>query len=131
MLVRIKRVTPSDEPIDNLLPLREPTFFILLSLAQGDMHGYAILKEVETLSRGKIVLSTSTLYEALARLLEQGLIAPVELANPDGADGEETKHPGKPRKAYRLTRRGRRVLEAETARMHNLVLAAQQRLGLQ
>ncbi len=109
---------------NGLLPLREPTFFILLSLAQGQKHGYAILKDVTALSQGGVVLSTGTLYEALARLLEQGLIDRIEEAEAAAA----ANRPGRPRKAYRLTARGQRVLNAEIARMQNLLAAAHQRL---
>jgi len=115
--------------IFQLLPLREPTFFILLSLAPQEKHGYAILKDIEEVSEGKVKLSTGTLYEALARLLDQGLIERVS----DNTEITKTlkgrSHPGKPRKAYRLTKNGRQVLEAETKRMQSLVAAAQQRLG--
>lgn len=111
------------DPIEALLPLREPTFFILLSLAPGSqdgasLHGYAILKQVESLSRGKVRLSTGTLYEALARLLEQGL---VERLDETAAPEVPQAYPGKPRKAYRLTRIGRRVLQAERRRMQALL----------
>lgn len=101
-------------PVD-LLPLREPTFYILLSLAPGDKHGYAILKDVENLSSGKLRLGTGTLYGALSRLLDQGLIAPVDA--PGGG-------PGRPRRAYRLTGDGRSVLAAEVERMERLLAAA-------
>jgi len=113
------------DPFESLLPLREPTFFILLSLASGEQnqapkHGYAIMKDVETLSRGKLRLSTGTLYEALARLLDQKLIERLdETANGDEASAESS--PGKPRKTYRLSRLGRRVLEADRARMQTLL----------
>jgi DNA-binding PadR family transcriptional regulator len=120
----------SKSPITGQLPLREPTFFILLSLSSGEKHGYAIMKDVEELSRGNLTLSTGTLYEALARLLEQALIERVsapEAEAEDRASGQS--HPGRPRKSYRLTGLGRQVLEAETARMQALVFAAQQRLG--
>ena len=60
------------------LPLREPTFLILLSLAPGPRHGYAILKEVESLSEGRVKLSTGTLYGAIERLLDQNWIYQVE-----------------------------------------------------
>jgi DNA-binding PadR family transcriptional regulator len=112
------------DDISNLLPLREPTFFILLSLADGEKHGYAILKDVAELSRGKVALGTGTLYEALARLLDQRLIERVTLA--DGLD--EDNHPGRPRKAYRLTPRGGQVVRAETARLDALLAAARARL---
>ena len=59
---------------EDLLPLREPTFFILLSISTEKKHGYAILQEVEALSNGKVKLSNGTLYGALTRLQEQGLI---------------------------------------------------------
>jgi len=118
-----------DEDYSNLLPLREPTFFILLSLATEAKHGYAILKDVERLSQGKVRLSTGTLYEGLARLLEQGLVerVPDEQAS-GGAQVGKAAHPGRPRKAYRLTHTGLRLLQAETNRMQTLVAAAQRRL---
>jgi PadR family transcriptional regulator PadR len=107
----------------NLLPLTEATFYILLSLSTGRKHGYAILKDVSALSDATLVLSTSTLYGALGRLQEQGLIERVE-------DGIETNNgPGLPRKAYQLTDLGRRMLEAEMTRLHRLVQAGEQRLG--
>ena len=55
------------------LPLTETTFFIMLSLASKPKHGYAIMKEVETLSRGNVQLRTGTLYGAIKRLLGGGL----------------------------------------------------------
>ena len=105
------------------LPLTEPTFYILLSLALGKKHGYAILKDVEALSNGKVSLSTSTLYGALGRLLDQGLIERVP------NEEEENTGPGLPRKAYILSETGRRVLEAETDRLQSLVAVAHLRLG--
>lgn len=116
--------------LSSILPLREPTFFILLALAPGSQeassgkHGYAILQEVESLSGGKVRLSTGTLYEGLARLLEQGLVERLE----ENSSAIEERRPGKPRKVYRLSRRGWRVLQAETDRMEALVTAAQLRL---
>ena len=101
------------------LPLREPTFFILLSLANGKKHGYAILKEVESLSNGKIVLSNGTLYGALTRLLDQGLI---ERLPEDDSPG-----PGQPRKAYRLSRGGSLVLNEEISRLENMLSRARTR----
>ena len=105
------------------LPLTEPTFYILLSLAPEKKHGYAILKDVQALSKGKVRLSTSTLYGALGRLLDQGLIERV----PNEEKGNTG--PGLPRKAYILSQTGRRILEAETRRMQALVATARLRLG--
>ena len=114
----------------SLLPLREPTFLILLSLAPGKKHGYAILQDVEALSDGKVRLSTGTLYEALARLLSQDLIERISEDAPNVGDESEDLIPrGKPRKVYLLTKAGRGLLEAETRRMQTLVYTAQIRLG--
>lgn len=103
------------------LPLREPTFLVLVSLAVGKKHGYAIMKDVEQLSSGRVKLSTGTLYGALGRLLDQGLIERVPT--------EEDEDTGRPRKAYVLTRHGRRVLETEMTRMQSLVATARLRLA--
>ena len=100
------------------LPLREPTFYILLSLAQGSKHGYAILKDVESLSSQKIILSNGTLYGALTRLLDQGLIEHIAADAPGDA--------GRPRKAYRLSQSGESVLQAEISRLENMLRQARQ-----
>lgn len=99
------------------LPLREPTFFILLSLAPGPKHGYAIMKEVEALSERRVSLSTGTLYGAIKRLLDDGWIQPVMDPQPNDTDRQ--------RKAYALTEQGRRVLQAEVQRLEKLVSLAQ------
>lgn len=109
--------------IQSFLPLTEPTFYILLSLVEGGKHGYGILKDVEALSGERVRLSTSTLYSAISRLREQGLIRRLQ----DERDGDGG--PGLPRKRYALTALGRRILEAETARMQELVTSARLRLG--
>lgn len=102
------------------LPLREPTFFILLSISTEKKHGYAILQDVETLSKGKIKLSNGTLYGALTRLQDQGLISRVA--------SDEPQTSGKPRKAYHLTRNGLAILQAEIYRLDALVQTARQHL---
>ncbi len=105
--------------IESQLPLTEATFFILLSLAPGEMHGYAIMKDVRALSHDRVVLSTGTLYSALKRLLEQGWIQ---------RSGEGVKHfNGRVRKAYHLTPVGQQILQAEIGRLEGLVSAAQKR----
>jgi DNA-binding PadR family transcriptional regulator len=123
-------MTRSKLQISELLPLREPTFFILLSLARGEKHGYAIMREIDELSRGRVKLSTGTLYEALVRLLEQELIERIDEIEPGAKEPRAGQnHPGRPRKSYRLTQRGRRAIKAEANRMRTLVAAAQLRLG--
>ncbi len=102
--------------MNDILPLREPTLFILLSLSPGPKHGYAILKEVESLSEGRVRLSTGTLYGAIKRLLDDGWIRRVADPIPDGGDRE--------RKPYALTELGRKVLHAEVARLEKLIHVA-------
>ncbi len=93
------------------LPLTESTLFILLSLAPHRRHGYAILKDVGELSRGRVSLSTGTLYGALRRLVTQGWIDRC----PDEQDGIRN------RKSYSLAPRGRAILESEITRLRSLV----------
>ena len=100
-------------------PLREPTFLILLSLAPGPKHGYAILKEVDSLSEGRVKLSTGTLYGAIERLLDQDWICRVDDPIPNETNRE--------RKAYELTESGYKVLNAEIERLQKLVSVAQSR----
>jgi DNA-binding PadR family transcriptional regulator len=96
--------------VDNYLPLQEPTLYILLSLRGGEKHGYAILKEVAKLSDNHLLLSTGTLYGALYRLLDQGLIEQIESEN--GTRGK---------RSYRLTHSGLEVFNAEVSRMQRLL----------
>ena len=107
--------------IQSNLPLTETTFFILLSLAPQPKHGYAIMKDVKDLSRERVSLSTSTLYTAVGRLLDQELIERL-------SDGDQESGPGLPRKSYILTELGRRVLEAESVRLQEMVKEARLRL---
>ncbi len=105
--------------IEGQLPLTEATFFILLSLASGRKHGYAIMKDVELLSDGRVAFSTGTLYGALKRMLDQGWIERFD------DDAEES---GRPRKVYSLGDLGSRILSAERSRLQSLVSAAEVRL---
>ncbi len=104
-------------------PLTETTFFILLSLFPTPKHGYAIMKDVQALSQGRIVLSTGTLYGTLKRLLENGWIERVQEGDAKLGKQESIR----PRKAYILTDLGNRALEAEITRMENLTTIARLR----
>jgi len=122
--------------ITGLVPLREPTLYILLSLAQEKKHGYAILREVKALSSGRVSLSTGTLYGALGRLLTQGLVERVaeealKAAGEDVQVGDGVEEPGssRQRKSYQLTQFGLRVLEGEIARMQALLSTARRQIG--
>ena len=108
------------------LPLTESTFLILLSLAPGPRHGYAIMKDVAALSGDRVQLSTGALYGALKRLLAQDWIRRAEADPPPEPD---TRGAGRPRKAYVLTDLGRRVLAAEVARLQSLVDVADLRIS--
>jgi len=102
------------------LPLSEATFFILLSLAVKPHHGYAIMKDVQSLSGNRITLATGTLYGALKRLLELGWVLRI--------DSAEFAAAGRKRIVYRLTEMGRSVLDAEILRLDGLVTAARSHL---
>jgi DNA-binding PadR family transcriptional regulator len=93
---------------------------VLLSLADGDKHGYAILKDVEEHSGGEVRLNTGTLYAIIKRLLAEGLI--VEPRNRPRAEDDDQR-----RRYYRLTTKGRGVAAAEVERMERLVARAHDR----
>jgi DNA-binding PadR family transcriptional regulator len=95
-------------------PLSETTLYILVSLAPGPKHGYAIAKEVQALSENRVILSVSTLYTTLKRLLGDGWIERVG-EDPDSDDS------GRPRKTYALTEKGQRILAAERERLGALL----------
>jgi DNA-binding PadR family transcriptional regulator len=99
-------------------PLTEPVLLVLLSLAEQPRHGYAILKDVESLSGGRVLLSTGTLYGALQRLLGEGWIERVQ----------EDDTP-RDRRTYRLSPRGRRNLQMEIERMRQLTEVATLRMA--
>src|SRR5262245_61937361 len=102
---------------DDFLPLPGDTFDVLVSLADGERHGYAILGEIAERTKGHIRLSPSTLYAVIKRLLESGLIEELS-ERPDPAHDDER------RRYYRLTVLGRRVAQAEAARLSRLLADA-------
>src|SRR5262245_66544647 len=87
--------------------MREPTFFILASLLDGPLHGYAIIKHAEEASHGRVRLSTGTLYTALDRLTAEGYVRPLETEVVNG----------RTRRSYELTESGATALRAEAQRM--------------
>jgi DNA-binding PadR family transcriptional regulator len=94
------------------------TFEILLALADGDRHGYGIIKEIEHRSGSTGLPSTGAMYLALQRMEGDGLIAEAS-EKPAGADGR--------RRYYRITPRGREAAEAESRQLAELVAAAKSR----
>jgi len=105
-----------NHPHSSAYPVSEPVFFILLSLSAGRKHGYAILKDIETMSEKALLLSTSTLYGALSRLEEQGFVRRVPVGN--------QVTPGLPRKVYELTPQGLELLQGEAGRLHRMAALA-------
>ena len=88
-------------------PIREPSYFVLASLLDGPLHGYAIIQHAEELSDGRVRLATGTLYTALDRLTGEGYVELVreEIVN------------GRIRRSYGLTSSGAGALRAEASRM--------------
>ena len=107
----------STRPVEDLLPLTSAVFHILVTLADGEAHGYAIMQEVARRSGGVVRLGPGTLYGAISRLLEDNLIEESE-ERPD-PEKDDTR-----RRYYRLTKWGGEVLAAETERLADLVRAA-------
>ncbi len=102
------------------LPLTETSFFILLSLVTPK-HGYAIIKDVNQMSEGRVSLAAGTLYTALRRMLENGWIERVDERHPEsGLEGHE-------RKLYQLTGFGQALLNLETKRLKTLANLASER----
>jgi DNA-binding PadR family transcriptional regulator len=89
---------------DRVTEIREPTFLVLVALAEDRRHGYGIIQDVERLSNGKTTLRAGTLYATLDRLTAEGLI---ENAGEEIVDGRLRRY-------YRLTMRGSSTLEAES-----------------
>ena len=100
--------------------LTPAAFHILLALADGEHHGYAIMQEVAALTEGKVTLGPGTLYRSIKTLLADGLIEETA-ERPDPALDDER------RRYYRLTQRGRGLAETEAARLAALVRVARAR----
>ncbi|GAB3434262.1 PadR family transcriptional regulator [Flindersiella endophytica] len=100
--------------------MQEPTFLILTALAAGPQHGYGVITDVQRISDGRVRLRAGTLYAALERLTDEGLI---EL------DREEI-HEGRARRYYRLTGAGATRLAEEADRLSHHVKAARARLRI-
>jgi DNA-binding PadR family transcriptional regulator len=110
--IKNDRKSPAD-----FLPLTPAVFHILLALADGEAHGYAIMQSVTDRSAGSVRLGAGTLYGAINRLLQDALIEESE-------ERPDPKMDDARRRYYRLTDLGGRVVAAETKRMADLVRAA-------
>ena len=100
--------------VEPLLPMTAAMFHVLLALADGDKHGYAIMKEVTRLTDGAVSLSAGTLYGILRRLESEGLVVEKEERPAPELDDERRRY-------YHLTEFGRRVARAEAERLEDMV----------
>ena len=106
------------KPVESFLPLTPASFSILLALAAGDKHGYAMMHEIAQSSAGTLRLGPGTLYRSIKQLLAGGLIEESGDRPDPGLDDERRRY-------YCLTAFGRRVLTAEAERLGRLVSQAQ------
>jgi len=105
---------------EGFLPLTPAVFHILLALADGEKHGYAIMQEVEDVTEGKVQMGPGTLYGSIKRMLAAGLIEESD-DRPDPTLDDER------RRYYRQTGLGRKVLRRETERMAELMALARRK----
>ena len=111
-------VDPKDG--DPQSPLSAQVFQILLSLFDGEMHGYALIQDIRRRTDGEIVLTASTLYAAVKRLVSADWIAEVEYETPPPGHDERRRY-------YRITARGRSAARAEAQRLERLTAMAREK----
>ena len=113
---------PAQNP-EERVPLTPAVFHILLSLADGERHGYGIMRDVSAHTKGKLRLGPATLYRSIKHLVEDGLIEESDV-RPDPALDDERRH------YYRITKFGRQVVSAEVRRLEEALVVARTRRGL-
>lgn len=104
-------------PVDTMLPLAPPIFYILIALDDEAMHGYAVMQAIDERSGGQVRLLPGTLYSTVKKMLRLQLIE--ECDPPSDADSADER-----RRYYRATKFGRAVRAAETERLSMLVRLA-------
>jgi DNA-binding PadR family transcriptional regulator len=118
------RRRPNPDDVDSYLPLPASAMHIIVALAAGERHGYAIMRDIAELSGGSVKMGPGTMYGSIKRMIDQGLVEETD-ERPDPALDDER------RRYYRLTALGQRVGAAEQGRLTALLGAAQLRnLGL-
>lgn len=105
---------------DALLPLKPVVFQVLLSLLDGERHGYGIVQDIAERSSARLRIEPGNLYRTLRFMLDEGLLEPSERRPPPGEDDERRRY-------YRITRFGQRVASLEAARLVELVADARAR----
>src|ERR1041385_7826284 len=108
---------PKRASAEEFLPLHKDTFHILVALSDRDRHGYAILQDIAARTEGRIRLRPSSLYSAIHRMLEDGLIEELN-------ERPDPEHDDERRRYYRLTSFGRKVAIAEARRLEKLLADA-------
>ena len=108
---------------ESFLPLTLPVFHMLLELAEGERHGYALKRSISARTGGKLNLGSGALYGAINKMLESGLIRESGERPDPHLDDERRRY-------YQITPLGRRVVAAEALRLRDLVRLASDRLGL-
>jgi len=109
---------PDPAEVESFLPLRPVEFHVLLSLCRGERHGYGIMLDAEERTGGALVLQVGTLYRALRRMRQAGLIIDSD-ARPTDEDDERRNY-------YAVTALGRAVAQAEARRLDALLRAARE-----
>jgi DNA-binding PadR family transcriptional regulator len=116
-------MSPKDQSATNdLTPLSPAIFHILLSLGEGERHGYAIKREISARTQGKLKLGPGVLYGSINKMLELGLIEESDERPDPHLDDERRRY-------YRITAYGRKAAQAEAVRMRELVQLAAARFG--
>jgi DNA-binding PadR family transcriptional regulator len=109
--------------VDQFLPLPLPVFHMLLSLMEGERHGYALKRAILQRTNGKLNLGSGALYGSINKMLEDGLIEESDERPDPHLDDERRRY-------YRITKLGRKVAEAEAIRLRDLVHLAASALNL-
>lgn len=116
-----KRARPQQPVEDETTAVLTPAVFhILLALSDGNSHGYGIMQDVESFTRGELRLGPGTLYRSIQRMLVDGLIEELEIALHDESDDDRRRH-------YRLTTKGLEIAQREARRLADLVDVARRR----
>ena len=110
-------LTLTNQGPSDLLPLPVAQLHILLALASGDKHGYAIMSEVEVLTEGAVTMGPGTLYGTVKKMLKVGIVEESDERPDPELDDQRRRY-------YRITGAGRRVLDAEVNRMEQLARTA-------
>lgn len=116
-------MTKRKDDVSRLLPLSLPIFHMLLALTEGERHGYALKRAILQRTEGKLNLGSGALYGSIDKMLEAGLIEESDERPDPHLDDERRRY-------YRITNRGRRVLQAEAMRLRELVRIAEHTISL-